>query len=278
MFKRPKWIKHSIAIYHPVLYKLAVFIRRAERHIEWATDKHKYSNECASSRLKFRVKKHQSVLIRKLTDYNNTQLQLNKIDNLKIVIQKIDGIKIYPGETFSFYKLVGKPTSKRGFKSGMELSRGYARSGIGGGICQASNLIYWLILHSPLEVVERHHHSFDPFPDQGRILPFASGATVMYNYLDLRIKNNTPYTFQLKLWLDKKCLNGDLRCSHRLRYSYSVYEEKHRFEQKNGKFFRSNELWRTVIDKENGGITVSHEFLVSNYAEVKYIPEAKMLT
>ena len=32
------------------------------------------------------------------------RLQLNKIDNLKIVIQKIDGIKIYPGETFSFYK------------------------------------------------------------------------------------------------------------------------------------------------------------------------------
>jgi len=34
--------------------------------------------------------------------------------------------------------------------------------------------------------IERHHHSFDPFLDTGRVLPFASGAIVMYNYRDLR--------------------------------------------------------------------------------------------
>lgn len=272
MLKRPKWIKHSIASYHPILYTLIINMRRLERRIEWVLDNHQYSKEISNGNLEHRVKKHQSVLVRRLASNIDIQLQYNKIENLKIVIQNIDGIQIYPGETFSFYKLVGKPTSKRGFKTGMELVRGRAHPGIGGGICQASNLIYWLALHSPLEVIERHHHSFDPFPDQGRILPFSSGATVMYNYRDLRFKNNTPHVFQLRLWLDKKCLNGDLRCSNRLRYSYSVYEKNHHFERNNGKYFRSNELWRRVIDKDNEGRTIEHEHLVSNYAEVMYTP------
>jgi vancomycin resistance protein VanW len=277
MLRRPKWIKKSVATYHPLLYALAVGFRRVERRIEWLLDEQEYAKERTDHKLEYRVKKHQSVLIRRLSGCEDAQLQLNKIDNLRIVIQQLDGVLIRPGETFSFCKLVGKPTRKKGFRLGMELSRGCARAGIGGGICQASNLIYWLALHSPLEVVERYHHSFDPFSDKGRILPFASGATVMYNYRDLRLKNNTDDVFQLKLWLDKKCLNGDLWCSRRLRYSFSVYEKNHRFEQRDGQYFRSNELWRRVIDKQSGGMTIDHEFIVSNYAEVKYVPSPEKL-
>ncbi len=44
-----------------------------------------------------------------------------------------------------------------------------------GGICQLSNLIHWMVLHSPLQVVERANHSFDPFPDEGRVLPLVLG-------------------------------------------------------------------------------------------------------
>ncbi len=277
MIKRPKWIKRSFATYHPLLYSLVVYIKRIERHLEWIFDKHKYSSNRSEDILENRVKKHQSVLIRKLSESEDKMLQINKIENLKIVIENLNGIIISPGETFSFYKLVGKPTKKRGFLEGMELSRGCARPGIGGGICQASNLIYWLALHSPLEIIERHHHSFDPFPDQGRILPFASGATVMYNYRDLRLKNDTLHEFQLKFWLDKKCLNGELRCSNFLRYSYSVYEKDHRFVEENNQIFRGNELWRRVIDKKDGGKTINHEFIISNFAEVKYIPTKKKL-
>ena len=72
------------------------------------------------------------------------------------------------------------------------------RVGIGRGICQSSNLIHWLALHLPLTIHERHHHSFEPFPDDGRILLFASGATAFYNYLDFQLTNNTEWTFQIK--------------------------------------------------------------------------------
>lgn len=58
----------------------------------------------------------------------------------------------------------------------MELSFGVARSGIGGEISQISNLIHWLVLHSELQLVERAKHSFDPFADDGRVLPFWVGC------------------------------------------------------------------------------------------------------
>ena len=272
MLKRPKSLKKSLATYHPFLYHVVIFIKRIERHLEWRFDEHHYAKNYEKKAFQFRVKKHQSVLIRKYANNNDMELQYNKVENLKIVIEMLDGIVIKPNETFSFYKLVGKPTEKRGFKRGMELSRGKARAGVGGGICQSSNLIYWLALHSPLEVVERHHHSFDPFPDSGRILPFASGATVMYNYRDLRLKNNTNQTFQLKLWLDNKCINGDLRTDKEMKVKYHVYEKNHFFEQKGKDYFRSNELWREVKNKGRGQSDLRDEFLVRNYAEVKYVP------
>ncbi len=272
MISRPRFIPQPLSFYHPCLHHLAVAGRRAERYLEWGLGSRRYCGASQRSNLAFRIKKHQSVLVRKLGNVD-TSLQLNKVDNLRIVIDALDGILIRPGETFSFWKAVGRPDKKRGFKLGMELSRGRARPGIGGGICQASNLIFWLALHSSLKVVERHHHSFDPFPDQNRVLPFASGATVMFNYRDLQLFNPTDAVFQLRLWTDKKCLNGDLRADHEKKTSYSVFERNHRFENRDGKWFRGNELWRKVIDVEGGGAHVGEEFLFSNYAEVKYEPK-----
>lgn len=168
---------------HPALYFLAVWVRRIRRYGDWYLGGKKYSRNITSAPLPFRIKKHQSVLLKKLGE-SDMQLQINKVTNLRIAIKNINGIIIKPGETFSFCKLVGLPTRRRGFLEGMELSFGKARAGIGGGMCQISNLIHWLVIHSPLTVTERYHHSFDPFPDDGRVLPFGSGATVFYNYRD----------------------------------------------------------------------------------------------
>lgn len=137
MIKRPKFLKKSLATYHPFLYHVVIFIKRIERHLEWRFDEHNYAKDYEKKAFKFRVKKHQSVLIRKYANNKDMELQYNKVKNLEIVIKMLDGIVIKPNETFSFYKLVGKPTEARGFKRGMELSRGEARAGVGGGICQS---------------------------------------------------------------------------------------------------------------------------------------------
>lgn len=258
--------------WHPVLYFAAVWARRIKRYSSWFFDGKKYVNKRSIEKLPFRIKKHQSVLLKKLGE-SDMELQVNKVTNLKIALKNIDGIIIRPGETFSFCKLVGLPTKRKGYLLGMELTFGEARAGIGGGICQISNLIHWLVIHSPLTVTERYHHSFDPFPDDGRVLPFGSGATVFYNYRDYQFTNNTNHTFQINLWLSDKCLDGELRIDKELDYGYHVYEKDHQFIKINEQFFRKNEIWREKILKFHSGKVVETELLTKNFARVTYTPD-----
>lgn len=259
--------------WHPALYFLAVWARRTKRYSNWFFDSKKYVNQKSIEKLPFRIKKHQSVLLKKLGD-SDAQLQINKVTNLKIAAAKINGIIIKPGQTFSFCKIVGRPTKQKGYLLGMELSFGKARAGIGGGICQISNLIHWLVMHSDLTVVERYHHSFDPFPDDGRVLPFGSGATVFYNYRDYQFTNNTPYTYQLNLWFTDKCLEGDLRINQDLDYGFHVFEKEHQFLKIDNQFYRKNEIWRNKILKYKSGQIVNTELLTKNFARVTYVPES----
>ncbi|WP_052339823.1 VanW family protein [Gorillibacterium massiliense] len=214
------------------------------------------------------VKKHQSLLRRKL-GASDPVLQDNKVVNLGIAVSKVNGVIIEPGETFSFWRLIGKPTGKAGYLDGLLLSHGEVKSGVGGGLCQLANLFYWMTLHTPLTVVERHHHSFDPFPDDRRVLPFGSGASVFYNYIDLRFHNPTPHRFHFRVWLTDQHLKGEVTCDSDLPAAYHLEERNHRFHRKPEGNFRENEIWRKVIDKRIGAL-IREELLIRNYAEVKY--------
>ena len=257
---------------HPIFYFLSVWEKRIRRKITWLIDGRIYCNIRSKEKLPYRAKKHQSKLLKKLGE-SDMVLQYNKIENLKIVVSKINGMIIGPGETFSFCKTVGLPTKRKGYKMGMELSFGEAKPGIGGGICQCSNLLHWLAIHTSLTITERHHHSFDPFPDDGRVLPFASGATVFYNYLDFQLTNNTNWTFQLNLWLTDKLLEGDIRIDKELDFYYHVYEKNHKFFEKDSQFYRTNEIWRTKNTKFKSGALIEEELLYKNVGMVKYKPK-----
>ena len=257
---------------HPIFDFLSIWEKRIRRRIAWLTDGKNYTKILQDDKLPFRVKKHQSKLLKKLGE-TDMILQYNKVDNLKIVIQQVNGTIIKPGETFSFCKTVGLPTKKKGYTLGMELSFGVAKAGIGGGICQSSNLMHWLALHSPLTINERHHHSCDPFPDDGRVLPFASGATVLYNYLDFQLTNNTEWTFQINLWLTDKLLEGEIRVNEELDFNYHVIEKNHKFLKRDNQFYRTNEIWRTKNAKFRSGELIKEEMVFKNFGKVKYEPK-----
>ena len=88
------------------------------------------------------------------------------------------------------------------------LRDGAAASGVGGGLCQISNMLHWLGLHSDLEVTERHRHSFDPFPDSERRVPFGTGATLLDGIFDLKVTNPTAIDHQFRLRLTDTQLVG----------------------------------------------------------------------
>ena len=103
-------------------------------------------------------------------------------------------------------------------------------------MCQMANMIHYLILNSPLEVVEIHHHSDALFPDDRRRVPFGTGTSILYNNVDYRFRNNSDQDYQLVVWIEDGELCGELRCMKDITYRYKLIEENHHFKkEKDGK-------------------------------------------
>jgi vancomycin resistance protein VanW len=217
--------------------------------------------------LPFLVKQEKSPIYRKFPHVRR-ELFDNKITNLRLALQHINGVVIEPGMTFSLWNCVGKPSAAKGYLPGLVIERGEPREGIGGGLCQLANLIHWLALHSDLTVTERHRHSFDIFPDDHRTVPFGSGATIVYNYKDLRLTNHTRQTYQLKFELDDARLSGVLYCSHKPVREYQVEERDHGFVNVGDKLYRRNTLYQHCQDTHNGERKSS--LLFHNYCLCRY--------
>jgi vancomycin resistance protein VanW len=259
----------------PWLYPFAVRVHQLRRHVAWLTSHTRWATRAAGTpELPVRVKKHGSLLLRELSP-DEMELQHNKVINLRLASVRTDGVVIRPGETFSFNKVVGNCTRRKGYVVGMRLSNGDATAGVGGGICQLANLLHWMFLHSPLTVVERSEHSFDPFPDKNRVLPWGVGCSIVWNYVDLVVRNDTDTTFQLRTWLDDKHLRGELRADRPVEHSYKVearHEEFVRVRSGGGdRVWRRNEIWRGLVDRRTGDL-VGEELVKRNCAVVKYPP------
>ncbi|WBQ03933.1 VanW family protein [Kribbella sp. CA-293567] len=260
----------------PALYPLAVRYHRARRRVEWLRSDTPYARIRQGEDLPVRVKRHNSLLLRQLGE-TDMWMQHNKVTNLKLACAQVDGVLIRPGKTFSFNKLVGNATRRKGYVKGMRLSNGEARSGIGGGICQLANLLHWMALHSPLTVTQRSTHSFDPFPDNGRVLPWGVGCSIVYNYVDLQFRNDTDQTFQLRVGVGERYLEGEIRAEQPTTRSYRVFARGERFLRAGTNYYRRNEIWRTVRDRRTGASLETH-LIRENVALVKYVPtEADIL-
>ena len=214
------------------------------------------------------LKGHLSVIARKLSGVD-MELQRNKETNLIIAARRINGLIIRPGEIFSFWRLVGKPTAKKGYLEGLTISRGRLGRAIGGGLCQLANLIHWLIHNSPLEVTELHHHSDALFPDERRRVPFGTGTSVFYKNVDYRFKNTLSEPVQLLVWVDKGVLYGELRGNTPPKYRYVIREEEHHFKKEGEDFFRCSKIYRDIFDRESGEL-LRYELILTNHSKVMY--------
>jgi vancomycin resistance protein VanW len=240
-------------------------------------DGQKYSKTLSKTMLPVRVYKHKSLVLRKLGDVDMV-LQYNKVVNLKLAAAKLDGAFIKPKETFSLWRFVGSTTESKGYLPGLCLMNGAAISNTGGGLCQLANLLYWMILHTGLETIERHHHQYDPFPDFGRVIPFGTGAGIMYNFKDLRFKNNTDFTYQIHVWFDEEYIHGCIFSDTEPQVNYHIYEQDHHFVRRENGIYRQNKIYRHTINKSTGDL-MGCEMLFRNDSLVKYqVDEDKIVS
>lgn len=253
----------------PFTYRLSVEKGIMQRHLQDLLGKSRFAKERTDSSLPVLVYQHNSLIRRRLGNVN-MQLQENKATNLALAVSHLDGIVIRPGETFSVWRLVGRTTKQKGYKEGLTIARGQPSQGIGGGLCQLSNLIHWMVLHSDLTIVEHHHHDgLDLFPDFGRQIPFGTGTSLSYNYLDYRVRNDTEDTYQLRLRVDDEYLCGELRATKQQAHTFHIHAEDEYFSRENGVVYRNGKVYRDTIDCVTGQ-HLDSQLIRTNHARVMY--------
>lgn len=253
----------------PHCYEISLRKEILLRHIKDFFSNEKFAKTKIDYELPNIVKSHSSILIRRLHGVD-IRLQENKVTNIEIACKKINGIVVEPGETFSFWQIVGNTTAKLGYKEGMAIGiNNTIIAMVGGGICQMGNMIHWLILNSPLKVTELHHHSDALFPDERRRVPFGTGTSISYNNLDYRFYNDTDQKVQILVWCENGELCGELRSEKPFPNKYKLVEEDHHFSKEGNEYFRISKIYREIIDRKTN-ITTNRELILNNHSKVMY--------
>ena len=200
---------------------------------------------------------------------NDEKLQLGKETNVVRAAGLIDGIVVPPGAVFSYHHAVGRPTRRRGFVRGAELQDGSLKPGIGGGCCQVSNLLYALALLSGAQIVDRHRHGLDLFPDSGRTIPFGCGATVFFPSRDLRFRNCLEVDLRIGLSIEDGHLVGRVASQTLQDVRFEIFEFESAIRQEGLQWIRENRVGRR---RRQGDEVVSEEEVAHNVARCLYDP------
>ena len=253
---------------NPTCYAISQQKEICKRHVKNLAGHVKFARERSGEKLPVTVSSYDSGLIKRGKGIDPV-LQENKAVNIELACQKINGIVIHPGEEFSFWQTVGKATRKKGYKDGRVIIGNKLRPGTGGGLCNLANTIHLLILHSPLKVTEFRSHADALAPDGAKRIPFSSGTSVNYNYIDYRFKNNTDQNIQLLVWCDNERLYGELRSEREFPFRYKLTEEDHHFHKEGNKYYRISKIYKNTIDRATGAV-LKTELVRDNHSQVMY--------
>lgn len=252
---------------NPFFYSISVKKEVVKRHLKDFISKTKFTKSKSSEKLPVLLYQTSSILIKKGKGID-INLQKNKAVNLNIASKRINETIINPGETFSFWKTIGKPSVSNGYKKGRVLINNKLIPGVGGGLCNLGNMVHLLALHSPLDVTERHYHSDALAPEKDHHI-LSSGTSVDYNYIDFRCKNNTSQKFQFILWCDEEKLYAQIRCESEPSVSYELSEEDRHFSMIDGKYYCFSKIYKNTVDKRTSEI-LSKALIRDNKSEVMY--------
>jgi vancomycin resistance protein YoaR len=126
--------------------------------------------------------------------------------NISTGSSQFDGVVILPGQTFSFWELLGPVTVERGYAfAGAIINNRSDENVIGGGLCQVSTTMFNAVAKLGYEIVERHAHGYliDRYP-------IGLDAAVFDPGVDFRWKNDTDAPVFLWSWNDYTSVTFDV--------------------------------------------------------------------
>lgn len=145
----------------------------------------------------------------------------SRTHNVELAAIAINGTILMDGDVFSFNERVGERTKERGYKAAPVLEDGNYKPGIGGGICQVSSTLYKAALEGGMEVIERKPHSLPAV-----YIGLGLDATVSWDNIDLKIKNNLGYPLFIEAYLKEKNLYVNLYSNSKLKERTYIINNK----------------------------------------------------
>ena len=115
MFELPQPIQRS-----RIRHVLGREFHIVKRKIHWFMGDPSWAARSDSLLINYLKFSHQSLILRPLPGVD-LQLQHNKRRNLELAIARLDRVVLRPGDTFSVWKLVGRPTRRKGYLNGLVL-------------------------------------------------------------------------------------------------------------------------------------------------------------
>jgi vancomycin resistance protein VanW len=217
--------------------------------------------------LPYEIFKSRAMMINTHSGYD-IQYQYNKVHNLKLAAAKVDGIVIKPGECFSLCYAIKDADKDEPYLEGLSLSNGKTTGEYGGGLCQLSNLLYWVFLHTPLTVTERHGHGTESIPPADPNELAGIDATIAEGWLDLKVKNDTCHAFQISVTFEGDDIIGAVRSESEKCYDYKVYNTSCDYIRKGGVLYQEADVARKKRSCFTG--CESEEILYHNHCVIGY--------
>ncbi|MCM1039193.1 MAG: glycopeptide resistance accessory protein VanW [Roseburia sp.] len=232
----------------PFLIPLRTWQRKKCFYLQMRFDKNRYARTVTDTLLPYTLYETSMALINENSGQDRIY-QINKVHNLKLAARTLNRITIAPGEVFSFWQLARRADKKEKYKDGLNFVNGKLIASYGGGLCQLSNLLYILFLHSPLTVIERHGHTTLTFPpaDTGPVCGI--DATIHEGWLDLKARNETEHTFQIVISFDEKNVYGRILTDDEIMTEYEIYNAAVSYRRQSGKVYQTAEVWRKERDR-----------------------------
>lgn len=194
--------------------------------------------------------------------------QENKVYNLRLAARQLQGLLIRPGETFSFCWAVRSAQRRAPYRDGLSVVNGRLTTAPGGGLCQMTNLLFWLFLHSPLTLVERSGHREKDFPDLGS-QPAGVDATFSEGWLDLKVRNDTRQTFQLELAFGEDSITGALRADQPDGVAYQVCNRGLTYRRDQGGIYQEVDVVQRRLSRVTGEL-LEERLLYHNRCRIGY--------
>lgn len=184
--------------------------------------------------------------------------QKNKVFNLKLAAATMDKLVIRPGETFSFWQLVRYADRDTPYREGLVEIDGKLTTRPGGGLCQISNLLFWMFLHTPLTIVERRGHLTKDFPEPKSDAPIGVDATVSEGWTDLKVRNDTESTFQISFAFDDAHIIGRVFTDRDEGLTYKIINGTPSYYRKKGAVYEEVDIRQKIV------VRASEECIASN--------------